>query len=190
MFFHYPETIHTGRTMETVAEITPGKRYLTRIYLGLMLWFMGRAVQAAARVDPEVAAEFDNMPDAYTFSLGAFPAGPYMIVGKDAIGRVRYKGGNPQKHTIHLEMGLKSTGNLLAMFTFRESTPVANARNRLFVCGDVPCACACVRVLDIVQVYLLPKPVAKLAIKRYPRWPLRRHILNRSLVWIRTLIGV
>ncbi|MCG8615596.1 MAG: hypothetical protein MI802_05220 [Desulfobacterales bacterium] len=176
--------------MEAFAEIKPGKRYLTRIYLGIMLWFVGRAVQAAAKVDKDVAKEFENMPDEYTFSLGAFPNGPYMIVGKDAIGRVRYKGGNPDKHDIHLEMGLKSTGNLFTMFTFRESTPVANARDRLFVCGDVPHACACVRVLDIVQVYLLPKPIAKLAIKRYPRWSFKRHTLDRALVLIRTIIGL
>jgi len=75
------------------------------------------------------------------------------------------------------------------LFTFMESTPTANARYRMCVNGDVPPACAAVRILDIVQVYLLPKFIAKLAIKRYPQWSFKRHTLDRALVLIRTIIG-
>ncbi|MCP4718205.1 MAG: hypothetical protein GY860_02005 [Desulfobacteraceae bacterium] len=60
----------------------------------------------------------------------------------------------------------------------------------MIVSGDVPQACAAVRILDIVQVYLLPKFIAKLAIKRYPRWSLKRHTLDRAMVLIRTVTGI
>ncbi|MDD9303438.1 MAG: hypothetical protein HUK40_14285 [Desulfobacter sp.] len=176
--------------MDAITEIKPGKKYFQRIYLGIMLWFVGRAVQAAGRVDSAVKDEFTAMPEGYTFCLGAFPNGPYMIVGKDKTHRAKYLGSNKDKHNIHLEMGLKSMGNLFTLFTFQESTPTANARDRLFVSGDVPQACAAVRILDIVQVYLLPKPIAKLAIKRYPRWSLKRHTIDRALVLIRTVTGL
>lgn len=169
--------------------IKPGKRYFTRAYLFIMLWIVGRAIQAAARVDKEVAQEFDRMPEGYTFSLGAFPNGPYMVVGKDDVGRVRYLGGKIDKHPVNLEITLKSTTHLFFLFTFRESTPTANARDRLCVSGDVPQACAAVRILNIVQVYLLPKPIAKLAVKRYPHWSFGRHIFTRSLVLARTITG-
>jgi len=98
--------------------------------------------------------------------------------------------GKRRKQPVHLQMMLKSMGCLFTLFTFRESTPVANARARLFVTGDVPQACAAVRILDIVQVYLLPKPIAKLAIKRYPKWSVKRHTLDRARVLVRTLLGV
>ena len=176
--------------MKTISEVKPRKRYLKRIYLGIMLWVVGRAVQAAARADKDVRDEFSSMPDGYTFCLGAFPNGPYMIVGKDDTGKVRYLGSKKENHPVHLEMGLKSTGHLFTLFTFQESTPTANARDRLFVSGDVPQACAAVRILDTVQVYLLPKPIARLAIKRYPRWPLKRHILTRTMVLVRTATGL
>ncbi len=175
--------------MEAFVEVKSGRKIFQRIYLTFMLWFVGRAVQAAARVDKFVAKEFAAMPEGYTFSLGAFPNGPYMVMGKDANGRAKYLGGNIKKHEVHLEMGLKSMGNLFTMFSFKESTPIANARDRLFVSGDVPLACAVVRILDIVQVYLLPKPIAKLAIKRYPRWSLKRHTWDRTIVMIRTITG-
>ncbi|MCP3940898.1 MAG: hypothetical protein GY710_05375 [Desulfobacteraceae bacterium] len=176
--------------METFIEIKPGRKPFQRIYLGIMLWFVGKAIQAAARVDNEVKKEFKGMPANYTFSLGAFPNGPYMIVGKDDKEKVRYLGSNISKHHVDLEITLKSMKNLFVLFTFRESTPIANSRDRMIVNGDLPQACAAVRILDIVQVYLLPKPLAKLAIKRYPRWSLKRHTVDRLMVLIRTITGI
>ena len=176
--------------MEKFIEIKPGRKPFQRIYLGIMLWFVGKAIQAAARVDKEVKKEFDTMPDNYTFSLGAFPNGPYMVVGKDEKGKVRYLGSDISKHRVNLEMTLKSMKNLFVLFTFRESTPIANSRDRMIVNGDVPQACAAVRILDIVQVYLMPKFIAKLAIKRYPKWSLKRHTIDRAMVLIRTVSGI
>ena len=176
--------------MEAFIEIKPGRKPFQRIYLGIMLWIVGRAIQAAARVDKEVQREFSSMPDAYTFSLGAFPNGPFMVVGKDETGRVRYLGRDINRQSVDLEMTLKSMGNLFALLTFQESTPTANSRDRMTVSGDVPQACAAVRILDIVQVYLLPGFIARLAIKRYPAWTLKRHTLTRALVLIRTVTGI
>ncbi|MFH2090750.1 MAG: hypothetical protein ABIJ31_00110 [Pseudomonadota bacterium] len=176
--------------MEAFIEIKPGRKLFQRIYLGIMLWFLGRAIQAASRVDEQVKKEFDSMPDNYTFSLGAFPHGPYMIVGKESNGKVKYLGSDIEKHSVDLEITLKSISLFFVLLSFMESTPIANSRDRMLVSGDVPHACAAVRVLDIVQVYLLPKFIAKLAIKRYPRWSFKRHTLDRAMVLIRTIIGI
>lgn len=176
--------------METFIEVKPKRKIFQRIYLFIMLWFLGRAIQAAARVDDEVKKEFDAMPDRYTFSLGAFPSGPHMIIGKDENGRARYLGSDMGKYSVDLEMTLKSMTHFFLLLTFIESTPVANSRDRLCVSGDVPQACAAVRIMDIVQVYLLPKFIAKMAIKRYPKWSFKRHTLDRAMVYIRTITGI
>jgi len=175
--------------MDTFIEVTPKKKIFQRIYLSIMLWFVGRAIQAASRVDKQVKHEFDTLPENYTFSLGAFPSGPYMIIGKDSKGRVKYLGADMEKQPVDLQMTLKSVAHFFLLFTFMESTPTANSRDRMCVSGDVPAACTAVRILDIVQVYLLPKFIAKMAIKRYPRWSLKRHTLDRAMVLIRTIIG-
>lgn len=176
--------------MSDFTEIRPGGRIFVKSYLAFMLWFVGRAIQAAAKVDADVKREFDELPDGFSFSLGAAPDGPTMVVGKDENGKVKYMGWNSDGVDLNVKMTIKSIQALFVMFTFFESTPVANARDRLFVEGSLPEACAAVRVLDIVQVYLLPKPVAKLAIKRYPKWSLKRHTLSRSMVYLRTIIGL
>ena len=170
-------------------EPKPDRQHLKRLYLKLMLWFFGRAVQAAARADEGVKAEFAAMPKNYTFCLGAFPTGPYMLVGKDEKGRVKYLGSSLKNKNIDLLMIFKSLHHLFMTFTFQESTPVANARDRLFVNGDIPQACAVVRIMDMIQVFLLPKFLAKLAIKRYPVWSFNRHSITRTLVYVRALTG-
>lgn len=175
--------------MHDFREIRPGGRPFTRMYLQFMLWFVGRAIQAAAKVDPKVKEEFDALPGGFTCTLTAAPDGPSMVVGKNEMGEVKYLGGSIEGRDLDVKMTAKSMEGLFTLFTFRESTPTANARDRLFVEGDIPQVCAVLRVLDIVQVYLLPKPVAKLAIKRYPRWTWKRHTWNRAMVNLRAVIG-
>ena len=104
--------------MNDFREITPGGRPFTRIYLNVMLWFVGRAIQAAARQDAEVKREFEALPERFTFALAAAPDGPSMVVGKDETGRVKYLGRRPGDHPLHVKITLKSMEALFLLFTF------------------------------------------------------------------------
>lgn len=167
--------------------IQPGRRPFVNVYLSFMFWFVGRAIQAAALVDSDVKKEFQELPDNFSFSLGAAFNGPKMVIGKDSNGKVKYMGKKDLEPQVKIT--IKSLEALFLLFTFRESTPVSNSRDRLIVEGNLPHACAAVRILDIVQVYLLPKPIAKLAIKRYPKWNLKKHTINRLLINVRAILG-
>ena len=75
----------------------------------------------------------------------------------------------------------------MLVFTFMESTSVAFARNRFMVDGDLVDALAIVRVLDLVEVYLLPKLIAKLAvndIRNGRAFPGKKH-LGRIVIYAR-----
>ncbi len=176
--------------MSDFTEIRPGGRPFVKAYLGFMLWFVGRAIQAAARVDADVKREFEELPEGFTMSLEVAPDGPAMIVEKDENGKVKYKGWKTDGIDFDVKITFKNFEVFFLLFTFRESTPVANARDRLIVVGGLPEACASVRILDIVQVYLLPKPIAKLAVKRYPKWGIKKNIFNRAVIYTRTIIGL
>ncbi len=176
--------------MKNFKEISTGANLLVNIYLNIMLWFVGRGIQAASRVDKDVKEEFARFPDGFIFSLGAYPNGPFMVVGKDEKGSVKYLGRKITDKKIDLKLMLKHTSLLFLLFSFQEGTPVSNARDRLFVDGDIPYACAVVRIMNIVQVYLLPAFIAKMVIKRYPKWPLVRRIWTRFLVNLGAIIGV
>lgn len=171
-------------------ELTPGRNWLKRLYLSLNLWFMGRAIQAASRVDEKVREEFRALPEGFTFALGIIPNGPHMVVQKDGSNAARYRGRQADRQPVDLTLAFKHLEAGFLTFTFRENTAIATARDRLVVDGDVACACAVVRILDIVQVYLLPKWIARRAVKRYPRWPLGPKLLNRLRIYLRAIVGV
>ena len=168
-------------------EIKPGRKVFKRAYLWIMMWFVGRAIQAAARVDGDVRNEFVKLPEGFTVSLGILPDGPFMIVGKDKNGKVQYMGGKPEGKDIDLSMQIKNLEAALLLFTFQESTCLAISRDRVVVAGDLRAACAFVRILNIVETYLLPKIIAKLAVKRYQS-PHFKYI-NRIRIYLRTILG-
>lgn len=170
-------------------EIKPGRKLFKRAYLILMLWFMGRAVQAASRVDPQIMNELAELPTDFSFALGVVGRGPYMVVEKCAEGSFRYRGHRIDQAEVDLIMAFKHLESGFMTFSFQENTPVAAARDRLVVDGEAAHACAVVRILDRVQVYLLPKMIASLAVKRYPRWPFTTKWLNRVRIYWRTLLG-
>ncbi|MCX5835666.1 MAG: hypothetical protein NTX62_01590 [Deltaproteobacteria bacterium] len=175
--------------MENFREVKAGKKSLKKDYVAIMLWFVGKAIQAASAVDEDVKKEFAALPDYFTFSLGVMPDGPHMVVGKTRKGIVQYIGWDPEGRDIDLKMKIKNIEAAMLLFTFQESTAIATARNRMIVDGEVPHACAVVRILDTVEVYLLPKIIAKLAVKRYPVWSSGRKYAGRVMVYIRTILG-
>ena len=169
--------------------MVPGGKWAKRLYISIMLWFVGRAMQAAAKVDKGVKKEFEAIPPGFRFSLGVSPSGPAMVMEKTTAGRVKYVGSKPGGKPVDLQIKIKHLEGAILLFTFQESTAVAVARDRLVVEGDVPRACTVVRILDMVEVLLLPKIVAELAVKRYPAWsPLRKH-LGRCMVYVRAIVG-
>jgi hypothetical protein len=168
-------------------EIKPGKKSVKKVYLWIMLWFVGRAIQAAAKVDRDVRNEFAKFPEDFTVSLGILPDGPCMIVGKDKNDKVQYMGGKPEGKDIDLSMQIKNLEAALLLFTFQESTCLAISRDRIVVAGDLRAACAFVRILNIVETYLLPKFLARLVVKRYQSPP-SKHI-NRFRIYFRTILG-
>ena len=170
-------------------EIKPGRKYLKRAYLAVMLWFMGRAVQAASRVDRAIMKEVRELPNGIRMALGVRKRGPYMVLGKDGQTSLRYLGSRIADDDIDLKLAFKYVESGFMTFTLQENTASAAAYDRLTVEGELAYLCALVRILDRVQVYLLPKPLAKLAVKRYPHWPLLRMWSNRIRIYWRTLLG-
>lgn len=169
-------------------EIKPGTKLIKKIYIAVMLWIVGRAIQAAAKIDRVIKKEFENLRPDFAFSLGVLPRGPFMIIGKDEKGKVKYMGWNPKGKKLTLKLGIKNVEAAFLVFSFQESTAVAFAHNRFIVEGDLADGLAVVRILDLIEVYLLPKLITCLAVKRYPKWsemsPLRKH-LGRILIYIR-----
>ncbi len=171
-------------------EIAPRSKILKKSYAFVMLLIVGRAIEAAAAVDPSVKKLLAALPAGFVFCLGVSPAGPWMLAEKDKEGRVRYLGWRRQGRKIHLSLTIKNIESAIKVFTFQESTAQAYSYDRFMVNGNLPQALTIVRLLDLVEVYLLPRPIASLAVKRYPKWselsPVKKHI-NRIRIYLKAL---
>ncbi len=178
--------------IENYPEIIPGKNPFKKIYLAVFLWITGRAIQAAARTDRVVKKEFEMLPDDFMLYLGVSPNGPGFVVGKDSNGKAKYMGAKLKGKSITLKMIIKNIEAAFLVFTFQESTAVGFAHDRFMVSGNLDEACRIGRVLDIVEIYLLPKIITKLAVKRYPGWkqmsPIRKHV-GRVIIYTRAILG-
>lgn len=173
-------------------QISPGTKPLKRFYVWLLLLIFGRAFQAVAKVDPAAKQEFDRMPSDFMLDLCVAPNGPHMIVGKDKQGRIRYYGWKPKDKKITLSMKIKHLEAAILMFTFQESSCVATARDRLIVEGDIVVASGVLRIMDLLEVLLLPKFIARLGVKRYPnrtQMSLGRKLRSRVLTYARVVVG-
>ncbi|MFO7839000.1 MAG: hypothetical protein R6X08_05840 [Desulfosalsimonadaceae bacterium] len=171
-------------------ELAPKSKIFKKSYAFVMLLIVGRGIEAAAAVDPSVKKLLADLPAGFVFCLGISPAGPWMLAEKNKEGRVRYLGWRRQGRKIHLCLAIKNIESAIRVFTFQESTARAYSYDRFMVEGNLPQALKIVRVLDIVEVYLLPKPIARLAVKRYPKWselsPVTKHI-NRIRIYLKAL---
>lgn len=169
-------------------EIQPRTKLLKKAYAFVMLLIVGRGIEAAAQVDERVKQIFSDLPEGFVFTLGVSPDGPYLVAAKDKSGRVRYLGWRRYGHKIGLGLHIKNLESAIKVFTFQESTALAYNYDRFSVEGSLPHALAIVRVLDIVEVYLLPKVIARLAVKRYPGRPelppVKKHV-NRLRIYLK-----
>lgn len=179
---------------EKYPEIQPGCKPVKKAYVSILLFVVGRAIQAAAKIDRDVKKEFAGMENNFLFCMRVNPNGPAMYVGKTAKGKVKYYGRKMKDgRKPDLDMLIKNVDGAVLMFTFQESTAAASCANRLVLSGNIPTACAVVRILNFVEVYLLPKCIASLAVKRYPKWsemnPFRKHF-GRVAVYLLTVLGI
>lgn len=174
-------------------ECKPCKKWFKSFYVRVLLFVFGRAFQAGYKSDREIKAEFDSLPEDYLFDMCIMPDGPHMLVGRSRNGKVKYMGSRLKQGMVpSLSMKVKNIEFAFKMFSFSESTAVASARNRLVVEGELRYAMAMVRVMNLLEVYLLPKPIARLGVKRYPRWsqlsPWRKYT-GRLMIYLRLITG-
>lgn len=169
--------------------VSPSGRPVKRLYLSILFWFIGRAIQAASRVDGKVRQTLHAASNGFTFALTVAPDGPAMVMGKDARGRLTYLGAKPWQRCLDLTLTVNNIEEAMPIFTLRESLVDALMGERLVVDGDIPTAWDVVRLLEMVEVLLLPQSLAALAVRRVPHWRPFRKLVDRTLIYLRAVTG-
>jgi hypothetical protein len=145
-----------------------------RAYVATMIDIIGRGLVSASQVDEEIRAEVAGFPKGFIFQMVVLPKGPGFIAqvqDDGSLKRLTDFVGKP-----HLSIKFKHVSLAFLVFSFQEGTARAFANDRMIADGEVSHAIRLVRCLDKMEALILPKPVAALAVKRYPLLPLSEKV--------------
>ena len=148
-------------------RIRPMASQARRLYVELMFQVMGRALQAVSEVDSKVQAEAKALPKGFLFEMMVMPDGSKLIVEHIGEGRFHYHGDSASR-PVDVSIRFKHLAHAFLVLSFQEKTSVAFANDRMLVDGDVSYAVRMTRVLNRLESFILPKIIAKRAVKEYP----------------------
>lgn len=176
---------HTTQTPQLPAAIHPTPKpdlaYKTQHrYVGMMLDVVGRSLVMASQVDPVIQDEIRELPEQLIIMMSVFgtPLGFGIQVQS-----VLMDDGSHAKRLVWLgslaDMDQSDSHKVLKIYfkhlrfayqilSFKESTATGFANNRMVVDGDVSLAVILVRCLNRLESVILPKILARKAIKAYP----------------------
>lgn len=178
--------------MKIQKNIKPSLRGFRSFYVSVMLWFVGRALQGISHIDDEVQKELqENFPEGVVIAMGVEPLAsgevkmPALYVKKVGGRFLKFLGCCPPAEVPQLTISFKSLAAAMRVFTFQEKTTEAQAYDRFITDGPLTPALAFVRILNRVEITLLPRFIAQKAVRRYEKLP-HKH-LNRIRLYIKTL---
>jgi aldehyde:ferredoxin oxidoreductase len=168
-------------------DIQPRRKPLKRTVVTAVLFTLGRALQAAARLDPTVAAEVAAWPERYRVAMAVQPRGPHMLLEKDESGRLRYRGMGGDPSTADLVIYFKNLESAFLVLTAQMGTSQGYAEHRMSAKGDLSIAASLIRCLETVEAYLFPSPLARRLMRRLPRFEFWRKQWVRLMIY---LVGI
>jgi len=156
---------------------------LKRAYVSTMMRIVGRGLAIGSRVDSEIARELSHLPVEMTIAMRVYPNGPCCFLQRThddlAYLGVRDSG------TADMEIIFKHLQHAWLLYTFQENTPVAFARNRIVLDGEVAHATVFNRCLARLLSLILPRVIARRAVKRYPAIALRDKLFLAASIYLR-----
>ncbi len=149
--------------MKPTSKLLPAAQ---RAYVTLMMDVIGRGLTSASQIDPEIHDETKGFPNGFVFRMSVFPKGPSFTAQSQPDGSIKllkHFDGKPD-----LTITFKHMSHAFLVFSFQEGTARAFANDRMIADGDLAYAIRLVRCLNKMEALILPKMVAKMAVKQYP----------------------
>jgi hypothetical protein len=159
---------------------------LQRIYVRLMMWLVGRLLQASSAVDPVIRSEVAQLPDGFGFAMRVRSGGPGFAMREQA-GQLRVQGSKDQRPP-DLSFDFKHLTHAFLVLGFVEGTATAFARDRMSVDGNPSAGMKIVRCLNRMESIVLPRFVARRALKEYPAIGLGEKLVMAAKIYARLLI--
>jgi aldehyde:ferredoxin oxidoreductase len=146
--------------------IRPRKQPFKKIYCIIIFFVLGWFIPNIACRKKSVRELVSLFPKGFSFRLGVWPKGPSVAFLRRGD---RLKKIHDKNQQVEMTVNLKSIEAAWLLFSFQESTCQSEAKSRLTVTGALPHTCTFIRLMDKVEILLLPKFIAKKAVKRWEK---------------------
>ncbi len=146
--------------------IKPAGRFWQGIYLRVLFWVLGRTLPAAAVLDETLRDEWAEFPEDFSFRLAVLPLGPSLCISKSGMVSISSDLSMGEETMPDVSIEFKNPRGAMRVFGFKENSSLAAARNRIIVRGPLPETCRVLRILSRLEILLLPKGIARRAVKR------------------------
>ena len=154
--------IMTSKNKAITAGVSP--LLFKSIYCSIVMAVLGWFIPNVACRKKSVRDEVMNFPDNFTFSFSIWPNGSSVAFKR--VGDRLIKVSIDEKNA-DLTVHLKSLEAAWLLLSFQESTCQSEANDRLVVKGELVHSCTFIRLMDKVEILLLPKILAKKAVKKW-----------------------
>jgi hypothetical protein len=154
---------------------------LQKAYVATMMDVIARGLVSTSAVDEDVQAEIRQFPVNFVIQMAVLPHGPSfalrvtddhtLVQLKDFTGRA------------DLSVKFKHIAHAFLVFSFQEGTARAFANDRMIADGDIAQSIRLVRCLNKMEALILPQPIARLAVKRYPAISLSEKVIKAGRIY-------
>ncbi|MBB5320287.1 hypothetical protein [Marinobacter oulmenensis] len=159
---------------------------LRRLYVTVMFAVMGRALQALSEVDRQSRREITALPHGFVFELTVMPDGPGLAVEHTGNGHLVYH--RQPAGPVDLSIRFKHISHAFRVVAFQEKTAVSFASERMVVDGNIAFAVRLTRVINRMETFILPRALAKRAVKEYPSdLPITEKATTAARIYLRIL---
>lgn len=149
-------------------DIKPSKNIFKRLVARIVLWFLGRGIQAASTLDPIVQKEIESWDkESVTIMLKVNDFGPALSLRK-VNNRLRMIGTKEIDNPV-LAIYFKNIEGALLVLTGQLGIAQGFAEHRYIVKGDIGLSMSFVRILYIVESYLFPAFITRKILKQEPK---------------------
>jgi len=143
--------------------VRPSGRPFKTLYCAVVLAVLGWFIPHIACRKKSVREDVATFPETFSFRLGVWPSGPSVAFERKGDGLKKISPKSP----VTMNVSLKSIEAAWLLFTFQESTCGSEAAGRLTVEGELPHTCTFIRIMDKVEILLLPPFIARRAVKKW-----------------------
>ncbi len=169
--------------MSTYNEIVLGNKRFKGFVAKIVMWFLGRAIIASARLDSYVKKEVVTWKDSSVIMLKVDDFGPSVAIKKEGRRLTLLKASEIENPD--LAIYFKNIEAALLVLTGQLGIAQAFAEHRYTLKGDIGFAMSFVRVIYIVEAYLFPPFITKKVLKSMPD-----RDSSRFKIYKATLFGV